>query len=451
MAKRKRAAEGVSPPVENSGDRHSDVRDSLQDTINKHIVSVNKTMRPLTHAETMLRTGGVALPALCLRYLLHQDAMPLGRTITLSGLFRSNKTSLAFDIARWVLYTNGIGQYLDVEKKDSPDMREALMAYDQTLLRYLTVVPCATQEQWQSAVTSQVRKVHERAEKNNGAMTVPAISIVDSVAAAQPRAESEKFLAEHGGAGQRAHPAIALYNAQWMTSVVHLVNSGPFILVLIQHSSVVQDPSKPGVVTYKQKGGGEMAFAKTTAFEMARVRTLKETASGGGVVIQLTCSKNSLGPAERRIQVPSRWVWVPDPENPGKHRQSYFWDWHHATIDLLLSFETMDGRKQTFKDIKAVCDLHKASLGRVWSRTLGIPESSPVKFSEAGKILEYDHVHLMPALYDILRIKRRPILQPGGDLQSLWRGDVAVQEIPAIVPYPRDAYSGVESEEDADA
>jgi hypothetical protein len=433
---KKRALNGTVPSTADAGDNFSDCRDSIHAAVTKQLKVFNKDSRLLTHAESMLLLGGIALPALCLRYLLHQDAFPLGRTLTLSGLFRSNKTSLAFEIARWILLHRGMAWYNDVEKKDSPDMRQALMNYDDNLLNYLEILPCSTQDQWQGGVTAQFDAISKISEKQGGRFTVPGVSIVDSVAAADPKAESDKFMTDHGGAGRRAHPAVALYNAKWMTEIVHYVSEGPFILLLIQHSSEVQDPRTPGITTRKQKGGMEMAFAKTTAFEMTRVGDIKETANAGGVNIKIECSKNALGPSRRQIKVPARWTWVFN-EELNRKRQHYYWDWHHASIELLLNFSTMDGRKGQWKELSQVCDLHKVSGARVWSRTLGVPEASPVTFAEAGHMLEHEHSDLMPALYDILHIERRGILKPGHDLRAVWTGKVPVLAVPEPPPYPR--------------
>ena len=419
-----------------AGDEHSDFRDSIQAATLKQMQTQYKGLDMLSHAETLWRCGGIALPSLCLRYLSHQEAFALGRTLTLSGLFRSNKTSLAFEIMRWVLTYKGIGWYNDVERKDSPGMRESLMGYNQEFLNNIHILPCSMQEHWQSGVTNQFDSVLKMSEKYGGKMRVVGCSVVDSVAAADPKAEQEAFISKHAGAGRRSHPILALYNSKWLTGIVHYVSAGPFILLLIQHSAEVQVEGTTST-TRKQKGGMEVAFAKTTAFEMTRKRDMKETSKGGGAIITIECSKNALGPSKRKIEVPVRWYWEPDPENPGESRQRYFWDWHHCSIQTMLSFEAMPGRKQTWNDIKEVCDLHVASGARVWSRALGIPKESPVKLSTAGEILEYEHPELLPPLYDILHIERRPVLKPGGDVLDLWNGRVAIPAIPDVPPYPR--------------
>jgi hypothetical protein len=433
------------------GDQFSEMRDGIQAAALKQLQTHFKGTSMLTHDETMWRCGGIAMPALCLRYLQHQEAFPLGRTLTLSGLYGSNKTSLSFEILRWLLIYRGIGWYNDVERKDSPGMRESMLRYDRELLDNVHMLECPTQDLWQSGVRTQFDSVMKMSAKYDNKLQVLGGSIVDSVAAAKPAAEAARNMKEHGGAGHRTHPVVALYNSDWLSGIVHTVAAGPFVLMLIQHSSDVAVEGMPGVTTRKQKGGMEVAFAKTSAFELTKRRDLKETSSGGGVVIKIQCSKNAMGPAKRVIEVPVRWYYEPDPVNAGRMRQQYYWDWHHGTIQLLLSFESMPGRKKTWTDIKAVCDLHLAAGARVWSRALGIPESAPVKFSTAGEILEYEHPELLPGLYNVLHIERRPIMAVGGDVRDIWEGRVAVLDTPVPPPYPRQASRSAQGEDPDDA
>lgn len=430
MAKRKSVAD-----LGEAGDNYSDMRDELQAAATKQLQAHHGHVTPMSHQESVWRCGGVALPALCLRWALHQEAFALGRTWTLSGLFGSNKTSLSFEFMRWVLCYRGLGWYEDVEKKDSPGMREASMRYNQEYLDSIEVIQCNSQDVWQSAITAQVDQLTAITKKYGGKMRLLGCSIADSVAAANPQAEVDAFITKRGGAGFRGFASMALYNSKWLENIVHRVSAVPFVLILIQHSAEKFDPITGMSAGRTQKGGMEVGFAKTTAFELTKRGQLKETANGGGVTIQIDCTKNALGPAKRRFDVPVRWFWEPIPGEPDKRRQVYYWDWHHATIDLLLKFNAV--RKSTWNAIKEVCDLHEESRKRVWSHALGIPKSDPVPWSVAGEILEYEHPELLPPLYNILHIERRPVMKVGGDLLDLWEGRVGVQDVPDPPPYPR--------------
>jgi hypothetical protein len=415
------------------GDNFSDQRDAVQAAFLKHLGTSHSDAEVLTQAQSEARCGGLALPALSLRYLFHQEALPLGRTIIVAGQYRSNKTAMTYELSRMVLTYHGLGWYMSVEEKDSPDMRAAILGHDPTMLKYLMPVQCGTQQQWQGGVSIGVERVLDICK---GKFTSPGVAIVDSVAAAKPKEAMEKFFKDKGGAGSRSHPDIALLNSDWMSYVTHFIGRAPFLLLPIQHTTEKAVEGMPGVTTKNHKGGGEFGFAKTMSLEMARIRDIKEGDNYGAVEIAITCSKNSLGPTNRKLNVKALWWWHPDPVH-GRPRQEYVWDWHDATINLLLSFEKMDGRKSTWKKIREVCDLHVVAGRRVWSRALGIPESSPVSYTDAGIILEYDHRELLPGLYDVLHITRRPIMVLGGDLWDVWNGKIAIPDVPEALPYPR--------------
>ena len=441
MAKKKASQDDITVAPEALGaDAYSDECDLLQ-------AALRKNGGMMTHDETLLRLGGIAMPSLCLRYLFCQDTLPFGRIMTLSGLFRSNKTALSLEMSRWLILHGGMCTYNSVEEKDSPGMREAIFRHNAKLLNRIGVKECHNQEEWQQSVSTQVDVINNWSKKNNDKMCIPGVSIVDSVAAAVPKAEVNAFMKEKGGAGYRGYATVALLNSSWMSNITHLVSAGPHILLLIQHSSEQPVEGIPGATVRKQKGGMEIAFSKTTSLEMTRIKDLKETDSGGGVMIEIKCTKNSLGPTGRAIRVNAKWWWVMDPET-GLPQQHYVWDWHDASIELLLGFEAAKGRSTTWKSLKDICDLHVVSGRRVWSRALGIPQDSPVKYREASEILEYDHPELLKPIYELLHIERRPMFVPGGDLNAVWKGRVPITDLPLPPPYGREPILGVGAEDE---
>ena len=438
----KKRAKALSPADEHEqngpADGRSDLRDSIQAALRKTLAKQEGAPTLLTNKEALARAGGIALPSLCLRYLFHQDTLPLGRILTLSGLFRSNKTALAFEISSWIMQHQGLGWYNNAEERDSPGMRSAIFRHDEELINSMQILECSTQEQWQGSVTHQLNTIMNATK---GVMIVPGVSIVDSIAAAPPKGEAANFIKDKGGAGARGFATIALLNSNWLTQITHRVNDGPFLLLLIQHSSEKPAEGLYGQPIRTQKGGMEVGFAKTMALEMTRVKDLKETDSGGGALINIECTKNSLGPTKRHIRVNCRWWWEEDPDG-GDPKQQYVWDWHEASMSLLLSMETMPGRSATWKKLKEICDLHGESRQRVWSKALGIPSSSPVSYREAMEVLEYDHPELLPPIYNLFHISRQPILLPGADLAQIWNGTVGIPDVAPPLPYRREPILG---------
>jgi len=440
MAKRKAKVSLNDAEDNGAANSHSDRRDAIFAATLKNLAksSDGDELSFMRHEDTLARCGGMAMPSLCLRWLFCQDTLPLGRVLTLSGLFRSNKTALSFEISRWAIIHHGITTYNSVEEKDSPDMRTAIFRHNPDWLRYLRVLECPYQETWQGSVAFELENSKKQSKV---AMDIPVVSIVDSVAAAPPKTEAAKFLTDKAGAGARGYATVALLNSDWLKHIVHRVNEGPNLLLLIQHSTEQPVDGIPGATVRKQKGGMEVGFAKTMALEMTRVKDLPETDSGGGAVIEIKCTKNSLGPTNRKITVTVRWWWEMNPST-GMPEQHYVWDWHDASMALLLSFETAKGRSNTWKELKNICDLHGESRRRVWSKALGIPSSSPVSYREAMEILEYDHPELLIPIYNLLHISRRPILLPGADLREIWDGKVPVSNVLPPLPYAREPVLG---------
>jgi len=437
MAKKKAVSPktaGMKAQAHGGPEGRSARRDALQAAANRQINHLFGGDAILNQEQAELRCGGIALPSLCLRWLFHNEAMPLSRVLTVAGLFGSCKTAMAFEISRWIVTYGGYARYYDVEQKDSPGLRRAIYRQDPELLKYISRVDCESQQQWQGAVSMDVDGL---TPGKDGVMDVLGVGIVDSVAAAKPQEEREKFLKEKGGAGARGYASMALLNSDWVTHITGRIGRAPYLCLLIQHSNEVQVDRMPGVTKITHKGGAEIGFAKTVAIEMKRLSNLKEGAdNSGGMNIAMSCSKNSLGPTHRKIVARARWGYQPNPVT-GELEQLFLWDWHASTIDLLLTFDVTDGKKTLFKNLSKIVDLHKCKAQTVWSRALGIPESSPVSYSEAGEILEYDHPHLLPELYKLLAIERRPILPVNGDLGKLWRGEIPILDVPQPAPYPR--------------
>ena len=53
-------------------------------------------------------------------------------------------------------------------------------------------------------------------------------------------------------------------------------------------------------------------------------------------------------------------------------RQHVYFDWHTATLDMLLQFEADKDTKKTWHAINDIVDINSATQGRYWSTRLGI-------------------------------------------------------------------------------
>jgi hypothetical protein len=378
----------------------------------------------LTPAQQQARMGGLLLPALSLRWVFAQNTIPLATTLTLSGLQYSCKTALAIEMARWVVSQPGIGWYNDVERKFSADTVFGVMFHRRELVDRLNICTAGTQNDWHSAVYSQVETMSTLSAQL-GYDVVPGIAIVDSVAAAQPVEVENKF-EKAGGEVGRSFSEIALNNSRWLQSIPSRVAEQPFILVMIQHSKDVPIDGIPGMTQRVQKGGAEVQFVKTTGFELTRTKTIGNTKNAQGFTIQIKCSKNAFGVGGRVIEVDYRWPRAQVLQEDGTcvPGQYMYWDWHAATIKLLVNLMADKQERRIAAAIASVVDLHAKTGGRWWSDALGVSSADAMSASMLGERLEYDYPHLVAQLYDILDIAVRPVMVPGTPLRDVWDGIV---------------------------
>ena len=416
-------------------DPYSDARSDVQATLAQAMLAKNKTLQLKTMEESMWTNGGLPLPSLAFRYLLCQDAWPLGRSLTLTGEFGSNKSTLAVEFANWLIQFYGVAYMFDAENKFNPDIVYSQVPLD--LVKAFELVKVHNQQNWQGGVTTlfeNVKKIE---------YPFPVCAVVDSISALKPAEDILKANTERGGAGARSHPSVPLLNADWLQMIAPTLSAGPFLLVMIQHSRPEEVAGLPGVTRNVGKGGRSVGYNKSLAFDLKAQKMKGRSHGRGGAYITITVSKNALGPGGRSITVPLRWHREPivgceaDPETGlTPTRQKFVWGWYEATIALLISMRGWEGMKTAAKEINKHVDITKVAKKQlVWSRALGIPEEAPVTYNEAGMRLETQCRDKLPLIYEILGIERRPILKLGQRIQDVWAGKVHALPIPDAHPY----------------
>ena len=127
--------------------------------------------------------------------------------------------------------------------------------------------------------------------------------------------------------------------------------------------------------------------------------------------------KNSLGERLKAIRVAKVWDWLYN-DDVADFRQHTYFDWHTATLDMLLQLEADKDSKKTWHAINDIVDINAAAQGRYWSKRLGIPKEKPVRRHEFGKAIDYDR-EICRELFPILGITRRPVYRPGERLEDI--------------------------------
>ncbi len=376
-----------------------------------------------TEAETLL--VGLPLPAFCLRYLFQSTTFPLSRIVQITGEEGSAKSSFAYEMIRWHMVYGGGGIEAENELKDSPDMRNGILAWNPMWLRRMGSTPTHYLEAWQDVLTHTMNQFKKQQDAPGGpGRTVPVAWLVDSLMSTAPLSEVQAVLKE--GHAVRGFALAAQLIAKYMRTMPMQIQNYPFTVIGTNHLKPATDFM--GRPTANVPGGKSVKFHETYEIEMHRQMSPDiDRLDYGGLRVIIKCKKNSLGPSRKMIQAELLW-WkeaVPeaerDPNGPEvQTRTRAVWDWDTATIDLLLSFSKTEGKKTIFNQLMNICDINVTSTQQktCWSRALGIPESAPVYYRQAGSMLDRRADLLMP-MYHILGITPRRPFQPGIDYRDL--------------------------------
>lgn len=360
---------------------------------------------------------GLPLPSLAVRMIYQNTVHPLGRVTQIVGPQGSCKSALLYEAYRWHAVYGGGHAHNEVENKDSPLLRRSIHNYNDEWLRRSIYNPCDSLEQWQNGVTHYTNHFCDLMDEPGGpGRTFPVAVGVDSLSAAAPEAEQEQV--NEDGHAIRGYALLANLITRYMRCRSTKTRRYPISVMGVNHQKIAQS-AMPGVQSKTTPGGVQIDFQATHIIEMTRVNVGYDInfADRTGLRVDLKMNKNSQGASREKIVAEFIWWWDKDPET-GDARQRHRWDWETAAIEALLDIEKY--RKSDFKRIMDIVDLHaKRTYPRtVWSKTLGIPESSPLSWFEAGQILE-SRQDVLDALYPELGIGIGYEFKPGVDYAEM--------------------------------
>lgn len=387
----------------------SAMRDKAQQDLGRH-VSVG--------AESEADLVGLPLPALSLRYLFQSTVFPLGRITQITGQEGSAKSLFLYEIYRWHMKYGGGSIHMENENKDTSDLRHSVLNYNPQWLARTHMVPSDSLEDWQEAMSYYLRLLRETMDTPGGpGKTVPTVLGIDSLMGTSPREEFERVMKD--GHASRSFALAALLISQYMRTFPRQLRGYPISVVGTNHLKPSTDAR--GLPSSTTPGGKSVKFYETFEIEMrpAQDRDISRT-EYEGLRVQLIAKKNGFGPSRKRIQAEVLW-WYD--ESDGTFRQRTAWDWNAATVSLVLSLASANGKRAMYDALTAVCDLRKATGSKVWSRTLGIPEGESLEFREAGAMIE-QRPDILHEWNKILGIKERKVFQPGMDYQALLQAAV---------------------------
>jgi len=364
---------------------------------------------------------GIPLPSFCLEYLLGITVWPLSRLVMVVGPEASMKSAFLFEITRWFKdECEGPGFTLEHESKFSEIFARSIIGWQHK--RATGHIPCDSINAWQmfmQSIFKQLKLMMIGTAKNKGpGMLFPVHMTVDSIMGKSMMETQERV--EKKGFADRDHPVEAKSITSFLRKIPQDIRRWPFALTCVNHLKCEKD--ERGFLKRNKAGGKALDFQETFEIEMSRVKRFAAK-HYEALQLRMKCAKSSLGTDARNMLVDVLfWDEPVDPDDPdGDWRQKTVFDWHGATIRLLLGMK--DQEIQRWKGDKAaddpgVLDLTELSRGNkgkgVWSKKLGIPKDDPVSFEEAGRML-MENEQVLTALRHRFGIKIFPEFQPGVD------------------------------------
>jgi RecA/RadA recombinase len=373
---------------------------------------------------------GLPLPSLAARYLLQANIFPLSRLTQLRGEFSSGKSAFLLEIMRWFHMYGGGGILIDTENKGSETMLRGMFGHNPQHIARTKVTTAASVEEWQSKYMGYCKAIHAQIDAANAPDRVIPICIgVDSISAVEVDRRVEKVAEEgHAAAG---HPYLARNLSDFMrTALVPTLRHYPIALVATNHLKEEINSMGFGPPKKYAPGGASLDYYPTLILDMQKA-SMKSVTSGRaeGQAVRLIATKNNLGAPGRRLVVNLLWyneiVSITDEEGNESYRnqQHHYWDWHTATIRLLMDLQAADKKPQPGVDpklpalVKQVCDLEykhgtkNAEVPLVYSTALGISKQSAVSEVEASVALE-ENKKLLGVLHGLLGVNEYAVCNP---------------------------------------
>jgi len=347
---------------------------------------------------------GIPLPSLVMRYFFRSTVFPLSKIVPLTGQEGSCKSAFLYEIMRWHYMANGGAALAQNENKDSPELRRSILKYNPEWASKFFKEDTTSLEEWQEFLIRTLSSTKEIYEDSKTAGAVwPLILGVDSITATGTAAELENIHSD--GFASRGFAVMANLISRFMRAMPGQLRNYPFTVVGTNHL-------KPGTDAMGRPkddipGGKSVKFMETYEIKMVRIKDI-DKANYGGITVQFTLQKNSLGPSRFSVKADLLWWRAPGPN--GKPRQETAWDWETASIELLLAFESCKGKKGLYRRLQEVCDIHVISktTRKAWSNVLGVPKDSPTTFRQLGRLLE-TRQDILVQLYEILGIEVRTV------------------------------------------
>lgn len=386
---------------------------------------------------------GLPLPSLAARYLLQANIFPLSRFTQLRGEFSAGKSAMLTEIMRWFHLYGGGAIMIDTENKGSPTMLSGIFGHNPQYMARTKVVTAASVEEWQKKYMGYCQAVHKQIDAADRA--IPICIGVDSISAVEVDRRVEKVADEgHAAAG---HPYLARNLSDFMrTALVPTLRHYPIAFVATNHLKDEINSMGFGPPKKYAPGGASLDYYPTLILDMSKASAKNITGRYEGQSVRIAATKNNLGAPGRKIVVNLLWYneIMPSKDEEGndtfKNQQFHFWDWHTASIRLLMDLQAADKKPQAGMDpklpglVKQVCDLEykhgtkNADVPLVYSTALGISKQEAVSEVEASMMLERNK-KVLGMLHGLLGVNEYTICDPARKYREQVMEELKKQEL----------------------
>lgn len=330
---------------------------------------------------------GVPVPSLAMQHLLNSRVLPLARMMEIYGSPGAGKSTFLYEIMRWFVEEGGHVYLGETEQKDSAMLRRAVCRWNADAVDQISTSYDSTFEAWSGQLSRALSFYSELQDKQGP--TFPVLFAIDAVTSV----ESEKSVKEFADEGnvQIAYAGLALRLSKLLRSLNASYANRPFLLAFVNH--VKDKINSIGYGDNKTLPGGSALY-----YGCHLILELTYTGSNSSANyytrnIQIRIEKNGIQEKGKKFIVPVRYWTTPDPLDETRTLQQLLYDWEYADIKFLLDeMDSKNNSAEKRKAIKSIIDLNQTKIGAsnaIWSEALDIPESDPVSFSEAGKILKH--------------------------------------------------------------
>jgi len=356
-----------------------------------------KGLNSLTYMakDSELLWTGIELPSLALKWLFDSNVLPLGHIIGLAGPPQSQKSSLALEIARWLLSQNGAVSLLDCEGGKISDTLMGSILSDAQMAR-LTISACPTIDQAQAKLTALTGGLRDL-KRDKGKHLLYGL-IVDSLTGAPTESYSAKVNKE--GHDVATFGDMAKSWTGYLRKISGDLLGQSALLVFVNHqkeqATTYGPPKKvtPGGVGQEYHASIYL-WVKRLSLDAEAKKELKaeeEALKGGGIRrLQLETRKSSMGIEGRKVRVSFTW-WY---DENGK--QTSLFNWAEADGVFL-------GEHQKDPGVSEVCAV-KCFAGQYSCERLGLTK---VSAEELGRAVAADK-GLTEELQKVMHIKKHKL------------------------------------------